>query len=253
MSDDMKETRGSALDIGRQREVNQDYLATARFGHSTGTLDGPVSVYIVADGMGGHDAGEVASKLAVNSTLEYLHSNPIDALETSLHQAMLYANQIILHKQEQEHLELGTTLVVAAVKDQHIHVANVGDSRAYLSTRGQLLQITRDHSLVQALVDMGNVNPADAANHPRRNILTQALGRNVSIDIDHFTMQIEEECYLLLCSDGLWGLVGGDKIQHILWTSKSSQAAADQLVEMANAAAGDDNIATVIAHFYAAQ
>lgn len=233
---------GAATNVGVQRNVNQD---------SYGTKPG---LAIVADGMGGHRGGEVASAIAVNEVISQFDEPQLESLVSSVEQA----NQRILDEAAASpHLHgMGTTVVALGFIEidgvPSLGAINVGDSRMYRLTGNVLEQLTEDHSLVEALVREGRITAAEAEVHPQRNIVTRALGVSELVEVDtfHFIPKIGDR--YLLCSDGLFNEVDAHSIATILATEPDPQAAADQLIAAANEGGGRDNITTVVADVVAA-
>ncbi|MFP4321315.1 MAG: Stp1/IreP family PP2C-type Ser/Thr phosphatase [Anaerolineales bacterium] len=256
MSDNTKSSWG--LDKGQQRDTNQDSLAAVDLTEATHDETQYVEVYAVADGMGGHEAGEVASKLAVQAVmyhdLDSLTEIAADTPEDTrawLEHAIHVANQSVLNERAKGGANMGTTLVLAVVMNDHIHVANVGDSRAYLITAEDIHRITTDHSMAQYLVDSGKLTPEEARDHPRQNVLYNALGREEDISVDTFDLQAVPGDCLLLCSDGLWNELRDETIFEIVQRADTLDDACRDLVNAANAAGGRDNIAVVLARIEA--
>lgn len=222
---------GSALDIGRVREKNDDSIM----------VDPPL--YIVADGMGGHRGGDIASRLALE-TIEELAA----AARGTLPDQIRRANRAVWDRSvEDERLAgMGTTLTAARVDGASASIAHVGDSRAYLLREGKLRQLTTDHTLVARMVKSGEITEAEADVHPHKNVLTRALGTDEEVEVDEDTVALLDGDRLLLCSDGLTGMVTEDQIQAILENSEQPQQAADRLVKAANRAGGIDNISVVV-------
>lgn len=228
---------GARTDIGRSRDHNEDgYLVRE-------------PLFAVADGMGGHRGGEVASSVALES-LEQLPKDS-DGLLRALVDRIREANRMVLERGESdpELRGMGTTLTALVTQEQKAHVAHVGDSRAYLLRDGSLQQLTEDHSLVQRMVREGELTPEQAGRHPQRSILTRALGVDAEIAVDELTLPLLAGDRLLLCTDGLTGMIDPDRIHEILESERDPQAASDLLVEEANGAGGDDNITVVVVDF----
>jgi serine/threonine protein phosphatase PrpC len=229
---------GARTDVGRVREGNEDSYMVHE------------PLYAVADGMGGHQGGEVASNLALQA-LERIAEEPAPDGDSApqLAEVVREANRQVLQKASGDPAlaGMGTTLTaVLAGTGARVHVAHVGDSRAYLLRNGELTQLTRDQTVVQRLVDEGRITPQEAEIHPQRSILTNALGVDREIQVDEASYELTPGDRLLLCSDGLSGMVPEDQIRQILREQEDPQAACDALVEMANAAGGQDNITVVI-------
>ena len=222
---------GSATDIGRVRERNEDSVL----------VDPPL--FAVADGMGGHRGGQVASQVALEK-LEELE----DEEKGSLAEHVRRANRAVWDRaEEDEHLAgMGTTLTAVRIDGESVVLAHVGDSRAYLLRNGSLQQLTTDHTLVDRMVRSGEITEAEADVHPHKNVLTRALGTDEDVEVDEDAVALEDGDRLLLCSDGLTGMVTEDQIQAILEASTTPQNAAERLVRAANRAGGVDNISVVV-------
>jgi protein phosphatase len=208
-------------------------------------------LYVLADGMGGHQKGEVASAVTINTVSKAYyeivkpllkHKNPEEAITEALAQAIQKANNDVLDETEGG----GTTVVAAVLFANHLITMNVGDSRAYLLRNNELYLLSRDHSLVSRLVEMGKISEEEAINHPRRNVLYQALGQGADVDIHVFSETLQLHDTILLCSDGLWGEVSEPDIKEALSAAGSLLVAAETLVELANNAGGADNITAII-------
>jgi serine/threonine protein phosphatase PrpC len=231
--------RGAATDRGRMREGNEDsYLAA-----------GPLAA--VADGMGGHRAGEVASATAMDQLRALRHSGPWEddrAAGEALKRAVAEANRRIrdLAASDKALEGMGTTLTALLEDGDSVHLAHVGDSRAYLLRHGELSSLTEDHTLVQELVRQGRLRPEDAERHPQRSIITRALGVDRDVEIDTATYKIVPGDRVLLCTDGLSGVVDQTRIRNVLLRTADPQQAADKLVAMANEAGGPDNITVIV-------
>ncbi len=247
---------GRASDVGLVRPHNEDSLFTFEANFEGNDAQEVIGLFIVADGMGGHQAGEVASSLATRIVANHLiqkvyapyllRDTHIDAgpmpLVEALQEAVETANQAV-------HVQVpgsGTTLTCALLIDTRVYLAHVGDSRAYLYYNQQLTQITRDHSYVDKLVELGQISAADAAVHPHRNVLYRAVGQGDQLEIDIHMQDLPKGSRLLLCCDGLWGMLTDAVIQAILTTAATPQDACDQLIAAANEAGGRDNITAVI-------
>ncbi len=241
--------------IGKQRELNEDSLLalTSTIAGNKGNL--AFGLYIVADGMGGHQFGEVASNFAVrivaSTILRKLFASfmdvhpklPEQSLREILEEAFAEAQRII----QKEAPGSGTTLTAAVVIEQQVTVGHVGDSRAYLLHPGGHHEvITRDHSLVKRLEELGHITPEEAASYPNRNVLYRAVGQGDNLDADIYTFSLNPTDYLMLCSDGLWGVVPDEKIARIVRESATLEQACQKLVDAANEAGGPDNISVIL-------
>ncbi len=246
---------GTGQSVGKQRELNEDSLLaiTSTLGGNTGNL--PFGLYIVADGMGGHQYGEVASNAAVRTVASTIMSKfhsylfnlqptpPNEPLQEMMQGAVREAQKVI----QREAPNSGTTLTAALVLGNQVTVAHVGDSRAYhFFQDGRIEVITRDHSLVKRLEELGHLNENEAENYPHRNVLYRALGQGEILEPDIFTISFPQTGYLMLCSDGLWGVVPDDRMYSIIRNAPDINYACQNLVEAANAAGGPDNISVII-------
>jgi protein phosphatase len=244
---------GWSLDKGTTRENNEDSLTAVTLNHASETISQTIGIYAVADGMGGHAAGEEASQLAVRTAVRQLLGNAAEAdkdmpeaYQQWLERAVILANQVVRQKAHEENTNMGTTLVIAVVVGNDVHIANVGDSRAYLISPTHLRQITHDQSFVQNLVDIGQITPEQAAHNPNRNMLTQAVGTQDDLTIDLFNETLENGESLLLCSDGLWDTLSDEEIINIVQQADTPQAACQKLVDACNVKGAQDNIAAVL-------
>jgi protein phosphatase len=249
----------SRTDQGRVRPINQDSVYTGRITLGAG---GSAYLALVADGMGGHSAGEHASRIAAEVTRAQVTSNagnsspPDDAAwQTLLRQAATMANRRVYEEARANSAQrgMGTTLTVALVVGERLHIASVGDTRAYLlNQRGvtdsgaNAAQLTSDHSLVARLVDIGQLTPEQARNHPQRNVLYRTIGTDPAVEVDTRSEQLEPGDVILLCSDGLFNHVNDDEITRVALDQADPQRACDLLVKLANERGGRDNISVVI-------
>lgn len=232
----------SITDIGRKRKQNQDYVFTSQ--RAIGNLP---NLFIVADGMGGHKAGEYASKYTVETICNCIErsfeKNPTLILEKAIELANTHIRR---RASEDISLEgMGTTVVAATCLGKYLQVANVGDSRLYVVNE-EIRQITRDHSLVEEMVRMGGIDREAARNHPDKNIITRAIGANDTVEVDFFTVELAEGDIVLMCSDGLTNMLEDEEIREILSGPKELDEKAQRLIEAANAHGGKDNIAVIL-------
>jgi len=228
------------------REFNEDNLHWE-------DLDEHTALYAVADGMGGHDRGEVASQVAVDTLFEVARSGLPDIddrephlLRELMRDFMQSANRAVISKGEEHSSNMGTTLCAALVQKDHAIITNVGDSRVYLMRRGELIRVSQDHSLVGFLETLGELTPAEARTHPSGNILVRSIGSVPEVEIDVFHVKTQDGDRILLCSDGLWGEVEDHEIAATLIATNDCQAACVELVDMANEAGGKDNSTLVL-------
>jgi PPM family protein phosphatase len=230
----MKVSVGAATDIGQVREGNEDSFLIVE------------PLYAVADGMGGHRGGEVASSLALETV-----QGMFERREGSLAEQVAEANRAVFDRSQSDRKVsgMGTTLTAAQVDENRVHLVHVGDSRAYLLRGGELTQITEDHTLVHRMVMEGEISEEEAETHPHRSILTRALGVDRNIQVDEGDLEVAPGDRLLLCTDGLTGMVAEGQIREILLENVDPQEAVEKLVRGANSAGGIDNITAVILDF----
>ena len=237
----------SKTDIGMVREVNQDYVFTTEA--PIGKLP---NLLVVADGMGGHRAGEYASRLAVEVLKQELAEATEDAPEAMMRNAITRANERVLEaaRQDAKLSGMGTTLVVATVIERTLYFANVGDSRLYL-INDDIKQLSKDHSLVQEMVRLGGINQEEAKYHPDKNIITGAIGAKDEVEIDFYEYRLKKGDMLLICTDGLSNMVEDEEILHIVKCSRDVVEAVEQLIERAKDHGGNDNIGVIVAQPFA--
>lgn len=246
---------GCGHSVGKLRDHNEDALFTLTTNLVSDTTQLPFGLYIIADGMGGHQHGEVASGVSVRAMANYvvrklymqlfgLSSDPTDeSLQEIMQSGALEAHRSILKDAQGG----GTTLTAVLLLGNQMTITHVGDSRAYLiHSDGKMQVITHDHSLVKRLEELGHITSEEAASHPQRNVLYRALGQGEPIEPDISTIQIPKSGYLLICSDGLWGVVPEGEIFNIIATSSDPQQACQLLIEAANTAGGPDNISVIV-------
>jgi protein phosphatase len=239
-------TIGAMSDVGLARQLNEDAWGWT-------LVDKKTELYVVADGMGGHEGGEVASNLAVAAVLrsvrDRLGRGPVglDGLETTLGEAFRAANQAIRAEAEVRGNDMGTTLVGMIVQGgRQAFVANVGDSRAYLFRERALHPITVDHSFVQRLVERGRLTKEEARTHPQSNVLLRTVGTDRELEVDLFRVELQAGDRVLLCSDGLWGEVEDADMANILSTWTDPRVAARELVRAAHQGGGKDNVTLMV-------
>jgi protein phosphatase len=247
---------GWATDVGMVRSHNEDAALVITASHDGDGALPMFGLFVLADGMGGHQSGEVASSLAARAVAHYitrdvylpalLDQEP-DTSRPSLRDVLIDAVKAANERVVERVPGGGTTLTCALVLDSRAYIAHVGDSRAYIVTaEGQLDQITHDHSLVDRLIELGQLTPDEAAVHPQKNVLYRAVGQGGELEVDTYMRTIEDGEHLLLCSDGLWGIVVEAKMAEIVATSSSPQAACEKLVAAANEGGGRDNITAIL-------
>ncbi|HKM35655.1 MAG TPA: Stp1/IreP family PP2C-type Ser/Thr phosphatase [Lachnospiraceae bacterium] len=232
----------SITDIGKKRKLNQDYVYTSE--KPIGNLP---NVFIVADGMGGHNAGDYASKYTVETMVKEIEVSFEVNPEKILGKAIETANERVIElSKENENLEgMGTTVVAATCMGKFLRVANVGDSRLYVVGE-KITQITKDHSLVEEMIRMGGIDREAARNHPDKNIITRAIGATEDVKIDFFNVELKQGDVILMCSDGLTNMLEDEEIRMILNGQRDIVEKAEELVKAANNNGGKDNIAVVL-------
>lgn len=234
-------------DVGQKRNTNQDYAGL--FKNKAG-----VELAILADGMGGHQAGDVASKMAVNNIGMSWGKTDITGSEKAVQwliKRIQDENEVIYQKGQtrDEFLGMGTTIVSAVLLENSFVLANVGDSRAYLVRNNELLQLTEDHSLVNELVKSGEITREMAMNHPRKNVLTRSLGMPSTVEVDVTNHLWVPNDYILLCSDGLTNMVSEEEILTTINSDQPLKEKVSALIASANNAGGLDNITVLVIHF----
>ncbi|MGN0156495.1 MAG: Stp1/IreP family PP2C-type Ser/Thr phosphatase, partial [Lachnospiraceae bacterium] len=223
-------------------KLNQDYVFTSEI--PVGCLP---NLFLVADGMGGHNAGDFASKYTIETIVDEIGRAKEDSPVSVLEKAIQSANRHIRMKstENEEMSGMGTTVVAATVLDDALYVANVGDSRLYI-VNDEIRQITRDHSLVEEMVRMGGLPREQARSHPDKNIITRAVGAQDSVEVDFFQVKLEKGDMVLMCSDGLTNMIEDEDIRMILKGQRDIVEKAEALVKAANNNGGKDNITVVL-------
>ncbi len=254
-------TIAAHTDVGRKRTSNEDSIYYQQMAWQRG--DGAHTVYmgVVADGMGGHAAGEVASRLAIQAMSEHLiagqfvqlqdagFGNDVAAVVQCIDDAVQYANTLVVQEAQRLQNDMGTTLAMVLGFNGLVYVVNIGDSRTYLWRNGTLRRISTDHSLVMKLVELEHINEADIYTHPQRSGVLRSLGMSSGVQADIFVERLRPDDVLLVCSDGLWEMLRDAQITAMLKKTDSLQAMVRALITAANQAGGDDNISAVMLHF----
>jgi protein phosphatase len=231
----------SGTDIGQKRRLNQDFIYTSE--EPIGNLP---NLFVVADGMGGHNAGDFASRYGVSVLVESVRRdknfNPVKILRNAIEAA----NREVLaqSRADASMAGMGTTMVACTIAGGYLYVANVGDSRLYVAGE-TMTQITQDHSLIAEMVRLGELTPEEGRNHPDKNIITRAVGTMDEVKVDFFDLKLEAGDQVLMCSDGLTNMVEDDRIFEILKGNASGDLA-KALIDEANAGGGKDNIAVIV-------
>lgn len=236
-------------DVGRRREMNQDYMFTSET--AVGKLP---NLFIVADGMGGHKAGEYASKFTVDTMVDIIRNAEKEEPVAAIKQAVTEANRLLIKEAEADESKagMGTTVVAATLMDKTLYAANVGDSRLYVLNQDTITQITRDHSLIEEMIRLGEMDKADAKDHPDKNIITRAVGVSPELAIDFFEIEINNGDIILLCTDGLTNMIEDEDIRRIVLSQRDIVERTEKLIETANENGGRDNITVVLLEPFAA-
>ena len=236
----------SATDIGQKRKMNQDYIFTSQ--EPIGNLP---NLFVVADGMGGHNAGDFASRYGVSVMVETVRRdknfNPVKIMRN----AMEAANREVLEQSREDPAMagMGTTMGACTLVGGYAYVANVGDSRLYLAN-DTMTQISQDHSLIAEMVRLGELTPEEGRNHPDKNIITRAIGTADTVQVDFFDFRLNQDDQILMCSDGLSNMVEDARMFEIL-KDDSIEDKSEALIQEANANGGKDNIAVIVIRPYA--
>lgn len=246
---------GFATHVGMHRQLNEDSMASLEVTAAYESNTRKRVLLLVADGMGGHNAGEIASQIGsetiVNALAQLLSSKDENAsrYDETLRAAISLANQRILEASIQTlgSEGMGTTITLAIIDGNQLHAANVGDSRCYIINEEDVWQFTKDHSYVQQLVDQGQITREEARTHPRRNEITRVVGYYGVVEVDTGVTSLDQNDLVLICSDGLTAHVEDDELKRIVLDHTDPQKACDELVELANSRGGRDNISVIIA------
>ena len=252
---------GYSSDKGRKREQNEDSVLCIQLDASMDKLKECAGLFIVADGMGGHKAGETASRLAVSETARTCMAalpgllnensnapateNPAKIIELAINMASKAIYD--LSQKEKDMDGMGTTIVVALVAGQDLYVTNVGDSRCYIINENEIVQVSTDHSLAHEMVMAGLITAEESKTHPRKNVLTRVVGYDEKLTMESHNRKLYCGDNILLCSDGLWGVVPDQQIKETVLAAATPQEACDRLVATANDLGGPDNISVIIA------
>lgn len=232
----------SMTDVGKVRQINQDYIFTSE--NPVGKLP---NLFIVADGMGGHNAGDYASRYTVESVVEGIRKSNQTEKVAIIREAIEETNRKLIEKANEDTslTGMGTTIVLCTIDGDEACVANVGDSRLYL-LGDRIKQVTKDHSLVEEMVRMGELEPENARIHPNKNIITRAIGAVDEVAVDFFTLPLSKGNRILLCSDGLTNMVEDDEIKMIVDRQQDLVDGVQHLIACANRNGGKDNIAVIL-------
>lgn len=230
--------------IGKVRKINQDNIFVSN--ENIGVLP---NLYVVADGMGGHNAGEYASKFAIEYFIDYINSSDsTDDIDQLLKQGIEKVNRMIYNKslEKKQFSGMGTTFLVSTIINNMMYIANVGDSRLYIY-QNELKKITKDHSLIEEMMEKGRITKEEAKNHPKRNIITRAVGVEESVKVDVYKKDLADLEFILLCSDGLTNMIDEDDIGEAISNKGFSlEQKVEYLIEEANRMGGYDNISVIL-------
>lgn len=228
---------------GMQRKNNEDSIYTG--GEKT-----PLNnIFIVADGMGGHNAGEIASQHAIDRFVEYVSKNyDSENILDVLVEGVINANKAVYDEAKNNESEsgMGTTFTCACIENEKLYAVHVGDSRIYILRNSRLCQITNDHSFVMEMVKQGRITLEEARVHPKRNIITRAVGTEDTIDVDTVIKELKDGDIILICSDGLYGMMSDEEIEKIILGNENIEECIEKLIETANENGGKDNISAIL-------
>lgn len=229
-------------DVGMVRSENQDTFYTNE--QPLGNLP---NLFVVADGMGGHVGGKQASETALQSIVEYIEGSKETNIRVLFEKAVQKANSEVFKQANEKSLQgMGTTVVLASLDKDVLSVGNVGDSRLYVVSPGAIKQVTKDHSLVEEMIRMGELERSKARMHPEKNVITRAVGATQSCKVDFFQVRLEEEECVLMCSDGLSNMLDDEQIRNIMNSQRDVIEKTQKLVEAANNSGGKDNITVIV-------
>ena len=235
----------SMTDVGAKRKMNQDFIFSSE--NAVGNFP---NLFLVADGMGGHKAGDYASRVCVEVVVESIKNSKLRTVVGTLEEAIQTANtRVYVDAMSNSELEgMGTTLVAGVVTDNDtLYVANVGDSRLYMISNREIKQITQDHSLVEEMIRRGELEPSEARFHPNKNIITRAIGTAQTIVVDYFEVPLQSGDKILMCSDGLCNMIDEIEMKYIIESYPNEiDKAVKRLVKRANENGGHDNISTIL-------
>lgn len=232
----------AVTDIGRERSVNQDYIF-----YSLNNVGNLPNLFVVADGMGGHKAGDMASRYTVDTLVSLIEKSTEKNSISIISNAIVKVNSMLIDKAKEssDYEGMGTTLVVATVCGDVLKVANVGDSRLYI-VGNEIIQITRDHSLVEEMVSLGQIDRDEARIHSKKNIITRAIGGYETVEPEIFSIDLKDNQKIFMCTDGMTNMVEDNQILRIIKSSGNIEQAVDTLIKTANKNGGKDNISAMI-------
>jgi len=246
---------GKKTDVGRRRELDEDSIVVKKGSTVYNSKHVDAILLALADGMGGHNAGEVASSLATETVaeemtrvLESQRGLSDEEMSTLFQKSIKLANQKIYDygQQNPQYRGMGTTVTAAVVLDDIVYIGHVGDSRAYIFNEREVIQVTKDHSLVQEMIDDEKITDDEARTHPQKNIITKTVGMYRDVEADIIRVRLDKGDILLVCCDGLTDMVPDEEIHAIVMQHKDPQTICDALVDEANARGGFDNISVIV-------
>ncbi len=240
---------GAFTDKGKMREINEDNYFICGFDNE---YENETGYIIIADGMGGHNAGEVASQIAIDEIRQYISQRYHQAIsdeeiQNMMHESFVKANTVIFNSsnENEQCTGMGTTAILCVIKSHKLYIAHVGDSRVYIIRNKKINQITIDHSIVEELVNSGTITREEAENHPQKNVITRALGAEEQTEIDVDFHSLEDKDILLLCTDGLTNMLTNEEILSEFSKDENLQLTIEKLVKLANDKGGLDNITAI--------
>ncbi len=245
-------------DVGRKRELDEDSVFVLVMSSAYAAEPDQLALFIVADGMGGHEGGEVASKLAIQTCVNELVSTVLtpkladhfiadQEIQARMVKAVQKANEQVFLERQKRNTDMGTTMTVALLSDWSLFLAHVGDCRAYIWGVKGLRQLTTDHSIIASMIASGNAEPEEIYTHPQRSVIYRSIGDRPSVEVDSSIVALDAGERLIMCSDGLWEMIRNEGIDEVLMREADSQRACEVMVDLANAAGGVDNITVIIA------
>ena len=245
---------GLLTDVGKKRKVDEDAILAIESMSAFESKSSQKFLLVLADGMGGHSKGEVASKIVVNTIAEKITPAMLSQMDyaSEINKSIQEANQRIL-QYTSDHPEtegMGSTVVCAVVDGKNIHLANVGDSRIYVISKEEIRRVTKDHSYVQELIDKGEISEEEARVHPKKNVITKAVGIYSEIKVDTMKLTLDDDESLLLCCDGQLIHVEDKEIQEVVIKADEPQDACKKLVDLANERGGEDNVSVILLSSY---
>jgi serine/threonine protein phosphatase PrpC len=248
---------GRKSDVGQKRDLDEDSMFVLVSEGTYASAASQVALFVVADGMGGHEGGEVASKLAIQTLASELLSTVFareltgysfsgQALQDRVIQAVQLANEQVYLERQKRNTDMGTTLTLAILQDWMLYVAHVGDCRAYRFGENGLQQLTTDHSIVASMIAAGSAEPEEIYTHPQRSVIYRSIGDRPSVSVDWEAFAVEPGDRVIICCDGLWEMIRNEGIEEVLMRESDPQTACEVMVDQANVAGGLDNISVIV-------